>query len=96
VISPKAIIGNNCNLSCGVVIGETFRGKRRGVPVIGDKVYIAPGAKVIGGVTIGDNVAIGTNCVVTKDIPDNAVVIGVPGRIISYDGSIGYISRTAK
>lgn len=96
MVSAKAIIGNNCNLSCGTVIGETFRGKRRGVPVIGNKVYIAPGAKVIGGVTIGDNVAIGTNCVVTKDIPDNAVVVGVPGRIISYDGSTGYMTRTVE
>ena len=51
---------------------------------------------MIGGVTIGDNVAIGTNCVVTKDIPDNAVVVGVPGRIISYDGSTGYMTRTVE
>ncbi len=63
-------------------------------PTIGDNVYIAPGVKVFGKIKIGDNVAIGANCVVTKDIPDNAVVVGIPGRIISNEGSGGYIVYT--
>ena len=44
--------------------------------------------------TTKTNVAIGANCVVTMDIPDNAVVVGVPGRIISQEGSQGYVNRT--
>jgi serine O-acetyltransferase len=49
---------------------------------------------IIGNVEIGDNVAIGANCVVTKDIPDNAVVVGIPGKVLSLDGSEGYVTRT--
>lgn len=93
MVNPKAIIGKNCNISCGVVIGETFRGQRIGVPRIGDYVYIAPGAKIIGNVLIGNNVAIGANCVVTRDLPDDAVAVGVPARVISMAGSDGYITR---
>ena len=93
VVNTNVEIGVNCNLSHEVTIGQTNRGKYKGSPVIGDNVYIAPGAKIIGGIKIGDNVAIGSNCVVTKDIPNNAVVVGIPGKVISYNGSEGYINR---
>lgn len=93
VVSPQAVFGRNCNISHGVTIGQTNRGERQGCPVIGDNVYIGPGAKIIGRVLIGNNVAVGANCVVTKDVPDNAVVVGVPGRIISYKGSANYINN---
>lgn len=93
IVNPNAVIGRNCNISAGVVIGQTNRGVKKGSPVIGDNVFIGPGAKVIGGIEIGDNVAIGANCVVTTNIPDNAVVIGIPGRIVSFAGSEGYINR---
>lgn len=94
VVSQKATIGKNCNISQGVTIGRTNRGKNQGYPVLGDNIYIGPGAVIAGGVRIGNNVAIGANCVVTMDIPDNSVVVGVPGRIISQDGSAGYVNRT--
>lgn len=94
VVSHLARIGRDCNISQGVTIGQSSRGKRCGAPVIGDRVYIGPGAKLFGKVTIGNNVAIGANCVVTKDVPDNAVVVGVPGRVISFDGATGYVNRT--
>lgn len=93
VVNGNSTIGNNCNISQGVTIGQVNRGKNRGVPIIGNEVYIGPGAKIIGGIKIGNKVCIGANAVVTKDIPDNAVVVGVPGKIISYDGSIAYINR---
>jgi len=48
---------------------------------------MAPGAKIFGPITIGNDVAIGANAVVTKDLPDNAVAVGIPARIISYEGS---------
>lgn len=93
-VNSMAKIGKNCNMSQGVTIGMANRGKNRGVAVIGDNVYIGPGAKIVGAVIIGNNVAIGANCVVTKDVPDNAVVVGIPGKVISMDGSRGYIGNT--
>lgn len=94
VVSGKSIIGKNFNISHGVTLGMANRGPNKGYPSIGDNVYIGPGAKIVGAIMIGNNVAIGANCVVTKNIPDNAVVIGVPGRIISYNGASGYIDNT--
>ncbi len=93
VVSTQAVIGKNCNISHDVTIGQVNRGFRKGTPIIGNNVYIAPGAKIIGRIVIGNNVAIGANCVVTKDIPNNAVVVGVPGKVISYSGSDDYINR---
>ena len=94
VVNHRSVIGRNCNLSQGVTLGAVHRGKRQGAPVVGDGVYIGPGAKVVGAVTVGDNVAIGANCVVTKDVPDNAVVVGVPARVISHDGAADYVRHT--
>lgn len=79
VIQKSAKIGRNCTISQNVTVGS--RGKQ---PIIGDNVYIAPGAICIGG-TIGDNVVVGANTVVTKDIPSNCVVAGVPAQIISTE-----------
>jgi serine O-acetyltransferase len=93
-ISELAVIGDNVNISQGVTIGRSNRGKNKGFPTIGSHVYIGPGAKIIGKVTIGSNAIIGANCVVTRDVPDNAVVVGIPGRIISQKGSLGYINHT--
>lgn len=93
VITEHAIIGKNLNISHGVTLGRANRGKNKGYPIIGNNVYIGPGAKITGRVNIGNNVAIGANCVVTKNIPDNAVVVGIPGKIISNEGSIGYVNR---
>lgn len=94
IINEKCIIGKNCNISQGITLGEVSRGQRKGCPVLGDNIYIGPGAKIVGKVTIGNNVAIGTNCVITKDIEDNAVVVGIPAKIISLNGSKGYINFT--
>jgi len=94
VINERVVIGENCNISQGVTIGQTNRGRRKGTPVIGRNVYIGPGAKIVGAVHVGDDVAIGANCVVTDDVPDHAVVVGIPGRVISFEGSAGYVNRT--
>jgi len=94
VVNYQTAIGRNCNLSQGVTLGIVNRGPRSGAPKIGDGVYIGPGAKVIGAVTVGDNVAIGANCVVTDDVPGDAVVVGVPGRIVSYAGAAAYVTNT--
>ncbi len=93
-VSERTVIGKNCTITQGVTVGKANRGKNKGHPTIGDNVYIGAGAKVIGRVKVGDNVAIGANCVVTRDVPDNAVVAGVPCEIISYEGSKDYVKRT--
>ncbi len=93
LVSNAAKIGRNCNLGHQVTIGVANRGQRAGVPTLGDNVYIGPGAKIFGAITIGNNVAIGANAVVTHDVPDNAVVAGIPAKIISMKGSEGYISN---
>lgn len=93
VINGRATIGQNCNLSQGVTIGQTNRGIRKGVPSIGNSVYIGPGAKIIGGISIGDFAAIGANAVVTRDIPKNGVAVGIPARVISLAGSVDYVER---
>lgn len=91
VINPSAIIGDCCNIIQTCTIGLAYRGKNEGVPIIGDRVYIGPGARLIGGVVIGNDVAIGANAVVTHSAINNSVVAGVPAKIISYNGSEGYI-----
>jgi len=91
ILSGTAKLGENCNISQGVTIGVGGRGENRGCPAIGDRVYIGPGAKLFGAITIGNDVAIGANAVVTKDLPDNAVAVGVPAKVISYDGSSEFI-----
>jgi serine O-acetyltransferase len=84
-------MGESCNIAHGVTIGMGGRGEDRGIPTIGDRVWIGTGAKIFGQITIGDNVAISANTVVSKSIPDGAVVAGNPGRIISYEGSREYV-----
>jgi serine O-acetyltransferase len=94
VLHADCRIGRDCNISQGVTLGQANRGPRAGAPSVGDRVYIGPGAKVVGAVRIGSDVAIGANAVVTDDVPDNAVVVGVPAHVISYAGSVGYVNRT--
>ncbi|MFH1460557.1 MAG: serine acetyltransferase [Candidatus Omnitrophota bacterium] len=91
IINSGAVIGENCNLGVGVVIGQGGRGPQKGCPDIGDNVFIGVGAKVIGKIKIGNCVAIGANAVVTKDIPENATAVGIPARVINYSGSKDFI-----
>lgn len=91
LIGPTKI-GKFCNVSQEVSIGFAGRGENFGLPVVGDRVFIGAGAKILGKISIGNDVAIGANAVVTKDVPENAVVVGVPGRIISYDSSKDFIN----
>ena len=88
IVAPDAVIGENCSLSQDVTIGISGRGARRGVPLIGDNVYIAPGARLFGRIRIGHNVKIGANAVVNRDVPDNAILVLDPGfRIVSFKGN---------
>ncbi len=78
-----ADIGDNCWINQQVTIGYK---DKNGRPKIGNNVCITAGAKVLGAITIGDNVTVGANAVVVKNVPDNCVVVGVPAYIIKRDG----------
>lgn len=87
-ISASAVLGNNCSVSQNVTIGVAGSGDRLGVPVIGDDVYIAPGARLFGRITIGNNVKIGANAVIYRSVPDNCVAVLDPGfRILPQDSA---------
>ncbi|GHT87868.1 hypothetical protein FACS189474_1810 [Bacteroidia bacterium] len=85
IINSGVAIGDNCIIYQGVTLGSV-RGEKGGVPQIGNNVVICAGAKVIGNVKIGNNVMIGANAVVVNDIPDNAVIGGIPAKILNMDG----------
>ena len=85
VIHELAVIGNHCTVFNGATIGGK-RGDKGGVPTIGDNVVIATCGKVIGNVSVGNNVFIGASAVVTKDVPNNAVVGGIPAKILNMNG----------
>lgn len=90
-VGGKVIIGENCNLSHEVTIGVGGRGERRGMPILGDRVYIAAGAKLFGQIVVGNDVAVGANAVVTKSIADHAVAVGIPATVISDQGSFDFV-----
>lgn len=73
-------IGMNFTVSSGVTVGNV-RGSKR-LPILGDNVFIEPGAKVLGEVTIGNNVVIRANSLVLADVPDNSIAVGNPARVI--------------
>ena len=77
IITAKSI-GKNCWINQQVTIG--FKNAKS--PIIGDNVRISCGAKILGGIKIGNNAIIGANAVVIKDVPDNAIVGGVPAKVI--------------
>jgi serine O-acetyltransferase len=93
-VNQGVVIGDNCNLSQGVTLGQLNRGEKAGCPTIGNNVYIAPGAKVIGRINVGDNASIGANAVVVNDVAPHTTVGGIPARSISGHGSEGYVNRT--
>lgn len=94
IVAPNAIIGNNCNIFTGVTIGSTTRGKKKGVPIIGNNVWIGPNVAIVGGIKIGNNVLIAANSYVNFDVPSNSIVIGNPGKIIpSEHATDGYICQ---
>ncbi|NNT72557.1 serine acetyltransferase [Flavobacterium sp. IMCC34852] len=93
VINQHVVVGENCNVSQGVTLGNVSRGKLKGTPTIGDRVWIGANAVVVGNIKIGNDVLIAPLSYVNFDIPDNAVVAGNPAVIINYNTSAGYLKN---
>jgi serine O-acetyltransferase len=93
VVASNVVIGSHCTLTQGVTIGHRGGGSVVSLagPVIGDRVYLGPGAVVLGPISIGDDVLIGANAVVTRSVPDRAVVVGNPARVISMRGAFDLV-----
>lgn len=81
-VGPNVRIGRNCTLLPGVVFGNKTEKLVLDKVIVGNNCYFGLGVKILGPVKIGNNVIVGANAVVTKDIPDNSIVGGIPARII--------------
>ncbi|MGI1658350.1 MAG: serine O-acetyltransferase [Desulfitobacterium sp.] len=86
VIGETAEVGDNVTIYQGVTLGGTGKEKGKRHPTIGNNVFIGSGAKILGSVKIGDNVKIGAGSVVTKPVPGNTTVVGVPGKVVVQHG----------
>ncbi|MFT5105476.1 MAG: serine O-acetyltransferase [Pseudoalteromonas tetraodonis] len=91
-INPKAVIGENCNLNNDVSIGSAGPAAKLGHPVIGNRVFIGPGARISGDIRIGNDSVIGANSFLTKSVGRRSVVVGVPATVSSRTGSEGFIN----
>lgn len=86
VIHGDAIIGENCNISQGITIGVNNYGDKKGVPTIGNNVFIGPNACIFGNISIGNNVTIAANTVISEDVPDGTTVL--PNKITIIDKNL--------
>jgi serine O-acetyltransferase len=86
VIGETTEVGENVTLLQGVTLGGTSLKREKRHPTLGDNVVVGAGAAILGAITIGDNSRIGAGSVVVRDVPANAVVVGVPGKVTYKDG----------
>ena len=97
IINAAAKLGKNINIATGVTIGRENRGKRKGVPHIGDNVWIGTNSVIVGAITIGNDVLIAPLTLVNFDVPSHSIVIGNPAKIISREyATEGYINNTVQ
>ncbi|OHB32215.1 MAG: serine acetyltransferase, partial [Desulfuromonadaceae bacterium GWB2_53_15] len=82
VIGETAEIGDNVTLYHGVTLGGVTWDKVKRHPTLEDNVVIGSGAKILGPFTVGKGAKIGSNSVVVKEVPENATVVGIPGRMV--------------
>ena len=94
VVIDAESVGENFTVNQGVSVGPDWR--NNGMPVIGNNVFLGSGAKVLGAIQIGNNVVVAANALVTKSVPDNCTVVGVPARIISRDATSSYLHLGAQ
>lgn len=95
IINRYASIGDNCNIATGVTIGQENRGKRKGYPTIGNRVWMGTNCVIVGNIKIGNDVLIAPLSYVNFDVPDHSIVIGNPAKIIHRDNATtDYINKT--
>ncbi len=82
VIGETAVVGDDVTLYHGVTLGGTSLNKGKRHPDLGDRVTVGAGAKVLGNIKIGSDSRIGANAVVVKSVPENSVVVGIPGQVV--------------
>lgn len=82
IIHGAATIGDDCVLRQGVTLGNKNPDRPHDAPCLGNRVNVGAGAKILGAVTLGDDVLVGANSVIVTDVPAGAVVAGIPGRIV--------------
>ena len=82
VIGETTVIGDDVTLYQGVTLGGTSWNKGKRYPTLGDGVVVGAGAKILGPFTVGEGAKIGSNSVVTKEVPPGATVVGIPGRVV--------------
>jgi len=83
VIHGDSVIGDDCLIRHGVTLGNTGYKDLYGAPTLGNRVQIGAGAKLLGRISVGDDAIVGANAVVTRDVPEHAIVGGVPARPIT-------------
>jgi serine O-acetyltransferase len=83
-VAGDVIVGKNFTITHDITLGYSQAKNIQGFPVIGDNVFIAPGAKIAGSIRVGNNVKIGANAVVEKNVPDNAVVQIRPMLVVTF------------
>lgn len=93
VIHGNARLGDDCIIRQGVTIGNKRLDDPFAAPVLGHRVNVGAGAKILGRVVIGDDVEIGANAVVLKDVPSGCIAVGVPARVIARPGSGAGVSE---
>lgn len=81
VIGETAEIGDHVTLFQGVTLGGTGKERGKRHPTLGHHVVVGAGAKILGGIIIGDHVKVGANSVVLKSVPAHSTVVGIPGRV---------------
>ncbi len=86
VIGETAEIGDDCLLYQNVTLGGTGKDVGKRHPTLGNNVMVGSGAKILGPFTVGDNARIAANSVVLREVPENATVVGVPGRVVRISG----------
>jgi serine O-acetyltransferase len=86
VIGETAEVGDGCTIYQGVTLGGTSLARTKRHPTLGKNVTVGSGAAVLGAISVGDGARIGANSVVVKDVPPNATVVGIPGRVVLLDG----------
>lgn len=86
VIGETTIIGDNVLVYQGVTLGGTGKETGKRHPTLKNDIVVGSGAKILGNITIGNNVRVGAGSVVIEDVPDDSTVVGIPGRVVVHKG----------